>query len=217
MRTTNPKNVAGVYCILNRVNGKRYIGSSIYVFSRIDTHKRKLKKRYHPNPILQNAWNKHGESNFEFTVLETMAYKNVDDVTKLEQKYIDTLKPEYNILPFARTGHGRKHTEESKKKMREHHANVKGKNNPMFGRGLYGKDNGMFGRKHSDESKRLIGLKSIERRSKPIRVSDSSGFLFDAKNMNEVIGRLRPIDAHKIRQVVRGELPSYKGYVFKLL
>jgi len=213
MRRDNPKNVGGVYAIVNKINGKRYIGSSIHLSTRFADHKRKLMKNRHTNHHLQCAWNKYGESNFDFVILENTGHKDAIEITKLEQTYLDSFHPAYNILPFARVGHGRKHTEETKQKMREHHADFRGEKNPMFGKHYH-----IFGRHCSEDTKRKIGLKSIGRTSKSVRVYNLNGsLLFDAKTMNEVITRLRPIDVHQIRRVLRGELSQYKGYKFEFL
>lgn len=51
----------GVYLILNLVNRKFYIGSTIVSFKkRFRDHKRKLTQNKHGNIHLQSAWNKYG-------------------------------------------------------------------------------------------------------------------------------------------------------------
>ena len=37
---------------------------------RWDCHKAQLRGNYHDNPHLQNSWNKYGEENFKFEILE---------------------------------------------------------------------------------------------------------------------------------------------------
>lgn len=59
----------GIYLIENKVNNKKYVGSSIDIPVRIMNHKYSLRKNYHPNDYLQNSYNKYGEDNFVFTVL----------------------------------------------------------------------------------------------------------------------------------------------------
>jgi len=59
----------GIYLIENKVNNKKYVGSSIDIPVRIMKHKYSLRKNYHPNDYLQNSYNKYGEDNFVFTVL----------------------------------------------------------------------------------------------------------------------------------------------------
>lgn len=93
----------GVYIIENHTNFiKRYIGSSKDIYNRLHRHKSKLNKNKHENSYLQNAWNKHKENKFECYVVEfVLNYKDEEDLNnqllKLEQKWIDKLKPEYNF------------------------------------------------------------------------------------------------------------------------
>lgn len=61
----------GVYAIRNKVNNKVYIGSTITSFcKRWKCHKRRLRNDTHHSKHLQAAWNKYGESNFIFEILE---------------------------------------------------------------------------------------------------------------------------------------------------
>ena len=60
----------GVYKILNTVDNKFYIGSSINIQKRFKGHTSALNKGIHNNQYLQRAWNKYGESSFAFIVLE---------------------------------------------------------------------------------------------------------------------------------------------------
>lgn len=104
----------GVYQILNTSNGKRYIGSAVSFRLRFATHRHHLKTQKHCNKILQNSWNKHGHSAFEFTKLLICSPK---DLLFYEQRAIDSYKPEYNICPTAGSALGRKHSAETKAKI----------------------------------------------------------------------------------------------------
>lgn len=104
----------GIYQIKNIKNNKFYIGSTSGMFiSRYYSHRTKLRYNRHENDHLQNAWNKYGEKNFKFVVLEQC---DTDKRFEREQHYIDTLNPEYNILKFAGGGiKGYKHKSKTKK------------------------------------------------------------------------------------------------------
>ena len=102
----------GVYAITNTINGNQYIGSSVTIQKRWRGHRRNLQLNKHRNSHLQSSYNKYGKSVFAYSVLEAVELK--DDLIVTEQKYIDELKPEYNICPVAGNTLGYKHTEETK-------------------------------------------------------------------------------------------------------
>jgi group I intron endonuclease len=114
----------GIYKITNLLNGRIYIGSSINIKKRENQHFGKLNKNKHDNQFLQNDYNKCGEDNFKFEIiLETDCEELLFD---FEQNYLDEYydkqKQCYNINPIAAkppSSKGRKHSEETKKKISE--------------------------------------------------------------------------------------------------
>ena len=62
--------VIGIYMIRNKTTGKIYIGQSVNIYSRFKSHKNYLRAGKHHNEYLQNSWNKYGEEDFEFLILE---------------------------------------------------------------------------------------------------------------------------------------------------
>lgn len=86
---------AGIYCIENIINHKRYIGSSLNIYQRLHVHKVKLSKNKHENGYLQNAVNKYGIDNFESYMIELV--ENIELLTAKEQYWIDKLNSEYNL------------------------------------------------------------------------------------------------------------------------
>ncbi len=102
----------GVYCILNTVNGKRYIGSTCVSFKqRMRNHRAGLVSRKHNNPHLRSAYLKYGSHAFKFIVLVRCAK---EDCLTQEQKMIDHYSSAdrrfgYNVLPKAGNSSGYKH------------------------------------------------------------------------------------------------------------
>jgi len=79
----------GIYKIQNLVDNKMYIGYSTNITKRFLTHKYALKQNKHENSYLQRAWNKHGEQNFLFAILELCT---IEKCIKLEDQYVKKLK-----------------------------------------------------------------------------------------------------------------------------
>lgn len=62
--------ISGIYTITNLVNNKVYVGYASNVPERMSRHRSDLKFGIHGNEHLQNSWNKYGEENFKFELLE---------------------------------------------------------------------------------------------------------------------------------------------------
>lgn len=105
---------SGIYQITNTVSQKRYIGSAVNINSRFNSHISKLNKNRHENNHIQKSYNKHGKENFKFEIL---AKCPKEYLLKMEQWFIDNIKPEYNICKVAGSPLGYRHTESSIKKM----------------------------------------------------------------------------------------------------
>lgn len=61
---------SGVYMIHNKVNGRKYIGSTTDINRRIKTHKRELERGSHNNRFMQKDYDEAGPNNFDYVILE---------------------------------------------------------------------------------------------------------------------------------------------------
>jgi len=115
--------IAGIYCITNIIDGKRYIGSSVDVFDRWNHHIHQLMNGKHANRYLQRAWNKHGEEAFEFKILAECIDRSA--LLFIEQIYLDCEKPEYNLAPKADCPSPIWFSDEHRRKLSESHKGIK--------------------------------------------------------------------------------------------
>lgn len=94
-----------VYCWVNNLNKKCYVGSSINFTMRLYKYYSVKNLNENKNAI-SGAFLIYGYSNFSLHILE---YCNKNECMTREQYYIDLLKPVYNILQGAGSSYGFKH------------------------------------------------------------------------------------------------------------
>jgi len=104
-----------IYRITCHTNGKIYIGSAIDARNRFYKHRLALDKGKHHSSHLQRSYVKYGATNFSFEIL---VFVDKKDLITTEQKYIDELKPEFNMNPVAGSNLGRKMSDNQKQKLR---------------------------------------------------------------------------------------------------
>lgn len=83
---TEAPRMPGIYEIRCLANGRFYIGSAVNLRERWHRHVVTLRRGEHHNFYLQQAWNKYGDAQFLFSVLEYVAS---EDALVAEQKWID--------------------------------------------------------------------------------------------------------------------------------
>jgi group I intron endonuclease len=114
---------SGIYKIVNTVNGKIYIGSSVFIYKRWNEHKNYLRKNAHHSLYLQRAWEKYGEVSFSFETIEECDPDH-KILQEREQYYFDLLKPEYNILKHAFSSKGHSPSVETRAKISQAARNI---------------------------------------------------------------------------------------------
>jgi len=107
-----------IYIIKNINNNKVYIGSSMQgLLKRKRCHITNLNKNKHHSIKLQNAWNKYGENNFIFEVIEICTK---EDILVKEQYWINNYNSYtngYNATPIAGNCLGREVKKETRLKI----------------------------------------------------------------------------------------------------
>lgn len=121
---------SGIYAIVNLVTGKTYVGQAFKFNKRWSNHEVELRLGRHCNPYLQASWNKYGEQNFIFIILERCEC-NAELLTWREQFWMDKLKAVdrefgYNYAPAAGSLLGFKATGATKAKLVAMKAKYKG-------------------------------------------------------------------------------------------
>ncbi len=201
-------NKPGCYSITNTVNGKVYIGCSNRMYDRWNNHRQDLRNNRAHNPHLQNAWNKYGETAFEFKPIIFCEKEFLDDY---EIKLIKLYKTQdknvgYNAVPGGKRICGKDHHMFGKKQTPEWLKMIKermtGKNNPFYGVGP-GKD---------------AIAKSIEINNKPvIQIDKDTGKVI--KEFESVSEAAKYLDMNygksRISNVCNGKKYRHSAYGYK--
>lgn len=143
--------ICGIYKIRNKTNNKIYTGQAVDIYDRWAEHIRALRGQYHTNNHLQRAWNKYGEDNFEFSIVEECCEDELDDREIYWIAEYDSYHNGYNQTLGGGGARGYKHSEETKKKKSEASSGEK-----AYWYGKCGEQHPAFGRKHTDEEKMRI-------------------------------------------------------------
>lgn len=107
----------GIYMIKNTINNKKYIGQSHNIHIRWQQHKAALRNNRSSNRHLQFAWNKYGESAFEFIILEICSVNTLDMKEEYWISFYDTTNYGYNIQAGGLSNRGWKMSPEGRKKI----------------------------------------------------------------------------------------------------
>ena len=120
------KKLAGIYCIENLIDSKKYIGSTTCFQKRYSKHLFELKNGFHSSLHLQKAYFKYGANNFSFSILELINNEIIDFEEVLlstENQYIERLKSNnklfgYNLRISAFSNYGIKHSPSAKTRIK---------------------------------------------------------------------------------------------------
>lgn len=110
----------GIYKITHTPSGLVYVGSAKNLSSRWSVHKYQLFKGRHHSRLLQRFWDKYGESQFTYCVVELVG--DLKDLLSREQAWIDAtdcVSRGFNSNPTAGSSIGRRFSPETLSKMSE--------------------------------------------------------------------------------------------------
>lgn len=147
-----------IYKIINSVNNKFYIGSTINQYERFRNHRNRLRNNKHHAKHLQAAWNKYGEDAFIFHVIEIIpedaSLQAAEDVWLQEHvgkeycynksKYSDT--PMRGIAKEDHPSYGKQMAEATKQLIRN---------------ARHAQDDPRLGKKHTEATKQIIREKKL--------------------------------------------------------
>jgi group I intron endonuclease len=162
-----------IYKVINKINGKIYIGQTIRKLRRRKNNHYADARRQAYNSVFHNSLMKYDEDTFKWEIIENCDSK--EELDEMEFHYIkqfNTLRPNgYNLtlggdgmVGFKFTmeqrrrmsdiAMGRKMTEAARLKLIKNHADFSGKKNPM-----YGVTSPMKDKKHTQVTKDKISKK----------------------------------------------------------
>lgn len=141
----------GIYAWENKINNKVYVGSDDPLYSRISDYYQPWYLKSRTGLYIVRALNKYTMSNFNLHILE---YSDSENVIMCEQKWIDLLKPEYNLSLVAGRTKGYKPRLESIEKLRISATGRKYSDivRDLMSKNRRGLNNSFYNKKHTAET-----------------------------------------------------------------
>lgn len=225
---------SGIYKITNIKNNNSYIGSSTDLKRREYDHFRFLRSSKHINKHLQNAYNMYGSDSFCFEVIFNC---EKDYLLYYEDLFLEHFKPQYNIsLSASSPMKGRKHTEESLKKIRAQipwnkgiprteeekkkmsinrklaYENLPVEEKKKVGSWNIGRSSYFKGKTHTDKNKKLFRERYIKKANPFKCIETGEVFLLQLDAAKKY-----KIKQGHISEVLKGKRKSVKSLTFKYL
>lgn len=215
-----------VYKIVNKINGDFYIGkTSKSIESRWKQH------LYYANKgsetYLYKAMKKYGVDNFSIELLEEVE----KDLNIREIFWIEKLEPKYNMTSGG-DGGDTSNTPKYKEYMKLHSKLISGENNPFYGKKHTEETKRKIsekkkGSKHTEESKKKISAANLGRKmprdavervrlkiSKTYYLTDPEGNDIVVTNLSEFCRKMG-LDQGNMSAMYKGKYKSCKGWTKK--
>ena len=198
--------LCGVYKIINNINQKVYVGQSINIKARWKDHINALNRGDSRCTLLQRAWNKYGQKNFSFEILELCSEDILDDVEIKYIKFYDSCNNGYNI---ELGGNRNKHlSDETRQLIRKSHLGktASPETRKKMSESRIGDKNPMYGRSHTDATKKKIGVNNKGKTSHVI--SDVQREICRQANLGKTVS---DDTRRKIGEANKGNIPHNKN------
>ena len=161
-----------IYKIINNVNDKFYVGSTVNIEQRKTRHFKDLKEGKHHSVYLQRAYDKYGETSFSFIIIKERVFKDENELRELEERYINYCWGSGKLYNISKKGSGgdlvsyhplndiirKKHKENTLKVWENKTLEEK----EAYSQKMRGRGNPNFGNKWTDEQKENISIKLKE-------------------------------------------------------
>jgi group I intron endonuclease len=152
----------GIYKIQSLNNPNRcYIGSAKNIFHRWQLHLYQLIRNKHHSIKLQRHFDKYGEVDLQFSILESFNFISKENLLSREQHYINLLNPYFNSSKIAGSRLGVKTSNKTKKIQRE--VAIRNGNKPPSRKGIHdSKETRQKKSKRMEGNKYSLGFKHSE-------------------------------------------------------
>jgi group I intron endonuclease len=154
----------------------------------------------------------NGLSKFSLEILEYCGASSPSNIIEREQYYLDTLKPEYNILKIAGSPLGRKHSEESRAKMNASHMGkiLSEKTKALMSEKKKGENHPLFGKTRSESTKSKISVAMLSAQKGCVEVMDKETGKTTIYFSNCQAARAIGCSEFTVRKYIKSQMP-YKG------
>lgn len=145
-----------------------YVGSGDPLYLRISDYYQSWYLESKSNLYIVRSLNRYSMDNFYLHILE---YSNSKNLIMCEQKWIDLIKPEYNLNPIAGSTRGSKHSVGAIEKMRisatgrKHTEEVRN----LMSKNRQGINNAFYKKKHSPETIEKLKIIASNRTYVPVK------------------------------------------------
>ncbi len=204
--------ISGIYTITNTVNGKIYVGKAVNIGERLNCHKSKLRNGKHDNAHLQRAWNKYGQQNFLFEILEECSR---EFLCSFEHYWCNLLNVHnddcgYNFYPTSPTCTSKIRSEsiELRTKTRKKNAIL---------RGFWVPDNYIKQLKQSKSVHPNLTKVAFDRFSKKVMKLDVEGNEVQSYNSMAEAAKKNSTTSERIRLVCKGQQKTTGGFKWKFI